>query len=363
MAFGRSPAWTEKEQRLNAALVRNWLYFVVLVLFCLVLVGGATRLTHSGLSITQWKPLHGVIPPLNLAQWQEEFELYKRIPEYQLLNKGMTLSEFQGLFWWEWAHRLLARTVGLIFAVPLCYFWLSGRLSKGLGWPLLGVLALGGLQGFIGWWMVSSGLSDRTDVSQYRLAVHLIMACLIIASSVYIGRGLKPRRHEDAPTAVSHALAVLLILAAFVQIYLGALVAGLDAGLSYNTWPLMDGALVPNDLLLQQPAWLNFFENPKTVQFAHRCGGYVLLLIALAHYLVEWRGAVSRGLDLELSQHARGALLILIAILLQAVLGIITLVTQMPLGLALAHQAGAIIVLILVTGHLRGYRPPMIEVD
>ncbi|MET3601736.1 cytochrome c oxidase assembly protein subunit 15 [Martelella mangrovi] len=363
MATATSPAWTESELRFNAALVRGWLYFVVLVLFCLVLVGGATRLTQSGLSITQWKPIHGIIPPLSLAEWQQEFDLYKRIPEYQLLNKGMSLAEFKNIFWWEWTHRLLARTVGIIFALPLLFFWMSKRLPKGLGWPLTGVLALGGLQGFIGWWMVSSGLSERTDVSQYRLAVHLIMACLIIAACVYIARGLKPRRHEDAPTAGSHGLAIILLLGAFVQIYLGALVAGLDAGLSYNTWPLMDGAVVPSGLLLQQPAWMNFFENPKTVQFVHRTGGYVLLLIAILHYLVEWRGAVARGLDLELSQHARGALVILVAIILQACLGIFTLVLQMPLLLALSHQAGAIIVLILVTGHLRGYRAPLIARD
>ncbi|MAM09924.1 MAG: heme A synthase [Rhizobiaceae bacterium] len=361
MANATSPALTESEQRFNAALVRGWLYFVVLTLFCLVLVGGATRLTQSGLSITEWKPIHGIIPPLSLAEWQEEFELYKRIPEYQLLNKGMSLAEFQNIFWWEWSHRLLARAVGLIFALPLLFFWMSKRLPKGLGWPLTGVLALGGLQGFIGWWMVSSGLTERTDVSQYRLAVHLVMACLIIAACVYIARGLKPRRHEDPPTRASHGFAIVLLFAAFIQIYLGALVAGLDAGLSYNTWPLMDGAIVPQDLLLHQPAWLNFFENPKTVQFTHRMGGYVLLLLALLHYVAEWRGAVARGLDLELSQHARGALTILIVILLQAALGIFTLVLQMPLWLALSHQAGAIIVLILVTGHLRGYRRPLIE--
>ncbi|WP_448474865.1 COX15/CtaA family protein [Martelella sp. FLE1502] len=359
MAFGKNITWSADELRFNAAMVRGWLYFVVLVLFCLVIVGGATRLTHSGLSITEWKPLHGVIPPLNLAQWQEEFELYKRIPEYQLVNKGMSLAEFQNLFWWEWAHRLLARTVGLIFAVPLFLFWTTGRLPKGLGLPLVGVLALGGLQGFIGWWMVSSGLSERTDVSQYRLAVHLIMACLIIASCVYIGRGLTPRKHEHVGGA--HWLAVLLLVATFVQLYLGALVAGLDAGLSYNTWPLMDGAVVPGGLLLQQPAWINFFENPKTVQFAHRCGGYILLLLAIMHFVIEWRSAVARGLDLELSQHARGALILLAAVVIQAVIGIITLVTMMPLPIALTHQAMAIIVLITATAHLRGYRAPRFE--
>lgn len=362
MAFGKTADWTDNQQKHNATAVRIWLYLVVLTLFCLVLVGGATRLTHSGLSITQWKPIHGVIPPLNLQQWQEEFALYKRIPEYQQLNQGMTLEGFKSLFWWEWAHRFLARSIGLIFAVPLLYFWMSGRLAKGLGWPLTGVLALGGLQGFIGWWMVSSGLVERTDVSQYRLAVHLIMACLIFASCIYIASGLKPRKHEAPPSFISHLFAGLLLLATFVQIYLGALVAGLDAGMSYNTWPLMDGAIVPSDLLLQQPALINFFENPKTVQFTHRIGGYILFLLALFHFLTEWRAAARRGLDLELSQHARGAAIILAAVTIQATLGIFTLVMQMPLWLALSHQGVAIIVLALVTRHLRGYRKPMFEI-
>ncbi|WP_176083949.1 COX15/CtaA family protein [Martelella sp. HB161492] len=349
----------DERERRNAALVRYWLYLVVLTLFCLVLVGGATRLTHSGLSITQWKPIHGVIPPLSLKDWQEEFALYQQIPEYQLLNKGMTLAGFKALFWWEWAHRLLARSIGLIFFVPLVYFWLSGRLAKSLRLPLFGVFLLGGFQGFIGWWMVSSGLSVRTDVSQYRLAIHLVTACLIFTACVYIAAGLKPRKVQPSPAFGSGSFAALLVLAVLVQIYLGALVAGLDAGFSYNTWPLMDGALVPDGLLVQHPAYLNFFENPKTVQFIHRIGGYTVFILALLHMIAEWRGAVARGLDLELSQHARGALLIFILVLVQACLGIFTLLFQVPLPLALCHQGMALIVLAAVVAHARGYRQPM----
>jgi cytochrome c oxidase assembly protein subunit 15 len=166
----------------NRAQIRIWLGVVVLALFALVLVGGATRLTESGLSITEWKPIHGVIPPLTEAEWQEEFELYKQIPQYEQLNSDMTVDGFKTIFWWEWAHRLLARSIGLIFALPLAFFWIRGQIEPRLKLPLIGLLALGGFQGFIGWWMVSSGLADRTEVSQYRLATHLVIACLIFIS-------------------------------------------------------------------------------------------------------------------------------------------------------------------------------------
>lgn len=173
----------------NRRQIRGWLAAVLFALFALVLVGGATRLTESGLSITEWKPVHGVIPPLSAEEWEEEFRLYQRIPQYEQINKGMTVDEFKTIFWWEWAHRLLARGIGVIFALPLFFFWVTGRIERRLRLPLLGILALGGFQGFIGWWMVSSGLAERTAVSQYRLATHLTIACLIFAACMWIYRG------------------------------------------------------------------------------------------------------------------------------------------------------------------------------
>ncbi|MGO4837400.1 COX15/CtaA family protein, partial [Rhizobiaceae sp. 2RAB30] len=183
--------------------VRAWLYVVLVVLFALVMVGGATRMTGSGLSITEWKPIHGVIPPLNQAEWQEEFEKYRQIPQYEQINKGMTLDEFKGIFWWEWAHRLLARGVGFLVAIPLVFFWLTGRLERPLKPRLVGLLALGGLQGAIGWWMVASGLVERVSVSQYRLATHLTLACIIIVAVTYIARGLATYSQASADRGVT----------------------------------------------------------------------------------------------------------------------------------------------------------------
>jgi heme a synthase len=332
----------------NRGRIRIWLGIVVLVLVALVLVGGATRLTGSGLSITQWKPIHGVIPPLSEAEWQEEFALYQQIPQYRQLNSDMTVEGFKTIFWWEWAHRLLARSIGLVFALPLAWFWLRGQVESRLKLPLLGILALGGLQGFIGWWMVSSGLLERTDVSQYRLATHLMIACLIFSACVWIGRGLAPHSDDPAPSHGSKTMAAAIAVMALVQIYLGALVAGLDAGLSYNTWPLMDGALVPGDLFVQQPAWINLFENPKTVQFAHRCGAYLLFAMAALHMVASLRGAAW-------TTHARRSVLLFGLVAIQAAIGITTLILQVPVGWGVAHQAGALAVLGFALAHWRGF--------
>ncbi len=326
--------------------VRIWLYIVLLVLFALFLVGGATRLTDSGLSITEWKPIHGVIPPLSEADWLEELEKYRQIPEYQQINKGMSLDEFKTIFWWEWAHRLLARGVGLVMALPLAFFWLTGRLEGHLKPKLLGLLALGGFQGFVGWWMVSSGLSERVDVSQYRLATHLTLACIIFTAVMWVARGLAPHSQGPAGQGTRRFAGVMALLVLF-QIYLGALVAGLDAGMAYNTWPLMDGSLVPGDLFVQQPWWINLFENPKTVQFVHRLGAYVVLIAAFAHAVTAW-------LSLPGSTHARRALVLLGLILVQAGLGITALVLVVPFGWALVHHAFAIVVLGFAVAHWRG---------
>jgi cytochrome c oxidase assembly protein subunit 15 len=327
--------------------VRWWLYVVILVLFAIFLVGGATRLTGSGLSITEWKPIHGVIPPIGEAEWEEEFAKYREIPQYEQLNKGMTLDEFKTIFWWEWAHRLLARGVGLVVAIPLAFFWLTRRLEPHLKPRLLGLLALGGLQGFIGWWMVASGLSERVSVSQYRLAVHLLLACLIFTATMAIARGLAPQ----APAAgrATQRFAGWLVVLVLVQIYLGALVAGLHAGMTYNTWPLMDGAIWPDGLLTQQPWWINFFENPKTVQFMHRMGAYVVFAAAIWHAVATLRAAPGTA-------HARRAVILMLLVSLQAVVGIATLLSVVHLHTALTHHALAIVVLGFAAAHWRGTR-------
>jgi cytochrome c oxidase assembly protein subunit 15 len=330
----------------NRALVRGWLYVVLAVLMALFLVGGATRLTDSGLSITEWKPIHGVIPPLSETEWQEELAKYRQIPEYQQINKGMSLDEFKTIFWWEWAHRLLARGVGLVMALPLAFFWLSGRLENHLKPKLLGLIALGGFQGFVGWWMVSSGLSQRVDVSQYRLATHLTLACIIFAAVMWVARGLA---RQSAPPAESRTrrLAGVMVLLVLFQIYLGALVAGLDAGMAYNTWPLMDGGLVPGGLFVQQPWWINLFENPKTVQFVHRLGAYTVLAFAIWHAIAAWR-------DSPGSTHARRAQVLLGLIVCQALIGITALLLVVPFDWALLHHGFAIVVLGFAVAHWRG---------
>ncbi|MFP1633145.1 COX15/CtaA family protein [Zhengella sp. ZM62] len=333
-------------QARNRAAVRRWLYVVLLWLLALVVVGGATRLTDSGLSITEWKPIHGIVPPLSEAEWQEELAKYRQIPEYQQINKGMSLEEFKVIFWWEWGHRFLARMVGFLFALPLAFFWLTGRLETRLKPRLLGLLALGGLQGFVGWWMVASGLTERTDVSQYRLAVHLTLASVIFAAIMYVARGLAV--HSGGPSsAATRKGAGWMVLLVLVQIYLGALVAGLDAGFTYNTWPLMDGALVPGGLWLQEPWWINAFENPKTVQFIHRCGAYAVLAAAIVHMLRTMKREAG-------STHARRSALLAGLVVVQAVFGIVTLLMQVPLFWGLVHQATALVILGFAVAHWRG---------
>lgn len=334
--------------RRNRAVQRVWLGLVLVAIFALVLVGGATRLTDSGLSITEWKPIHGVIPPLSEAEWQEELELYRQIPEYQLINRGMSLDEFKVIYWWEWAHRFLARGVGVLFAVPLLVFWVTGRIEKRLRWPLVGLFFLGGLQGAVGWWMVASGLVDRVDVSQYRLATHLTLACLIFAAIVWVMRGLAPHSGDPAPSIGFRRGAGALSLLILVQIYLGGLVAGLDAGLASSTWPLMNGAIVPEGLMAISPAWRNFFENELTVQFIHRMAGYLLFALAAWHMVA----GIMRGRD---TTHCRRAVVLFVLVTIQAMIGIITIVTQVPFGWALAHQGWAVVVLGFAVAHWRGF--------
>src|SRR5437016_9245381 len=264
--------------------VRWWLIAVAALIAIMVLVGGATRLTESGLSIVEWKPVTGMLPPLNEAQWVQAFEGYKAIPQYRELSAGLSLSEFKTIFWWEWSHRLLGRVIGAVYLLPFLYFlWryaMSGELKRRL-WLIFG---LGALQGAVGWWMVASGLAGRTEVSQYRLATHLVLALLIFAAIVWTLRRLGDRAPLVAQPRLRVTSAALVVLT-FVQLYLGALVAGLRAGLVYNTWPEIDGAFIPSTarLWFEQPWWRNLFENTLTVQFEHRMTAYALLALALFH--------------------------------------------------------------------------------
>lgn len=322
--------------------VRLWLYVICIMVFAMVLVGGATRLTDSGLSITEWKPLLGIIPPLSSADWLDAFTKYQLIPEYTQINQGMSLTEFKFIYWWEWAHRFLGRIIGIVFFLPLVFFWMTGRIEKQIKPHLVFLLFLGGLQGAIGWWMVMSGLVERVDVSQYRLAIHLIIACFIFAYAFWIARGLAPHAAEPAPTWLK-LLSPFILLIAFFQIFLGGLVAGLDAGLAFNDWPLMDGALVPGGLDVLSPYWINWFENPKSVQFNHRLVAYFLTAIVFLQML-----ATSK-----ISTHGGRAKLLFAVVFAQAALGVTTLVLQVPLNWALAHQAGAVILLAVTVNNLR----------
>lgn len=336
---------TLSPQEAQLAGVRLWLYSIVGLITAMVLVGGATRLTDSGLSITEWKPILGAIPPLRAADWQVAFDKYRQIPEYQLINKGMSLSEFQFIFWWEWGHRFLGRIIGLAFFVPAVIFWALGWLPRALKPRIVILFILGGLQGAVGWWMVASGLVERVDVSQYRLAVHLTLACVLFAAVLWVALGLREHK-ADASTSSMRWCATLLLALVLVQIFVGALVAGMDAGLAYNTWPLMDGAIVPTGLGAMSPLWLNIFENAKTVQFDHRMIAYALWTLALIHALWLSVKPVSNSVKIL-------AWLIFIAITGQAIVGILTLLWAVPLDVALLHQLGVLVVLAFCVVYLR----------
>lgn len=336
--------------------VRLWLLAVAALVVATLLVGGATRLTESGLSITEWKPVTGIVPPLTEAQWRVEFEKYKAIPQYQQINRGMTLSEFKTIFWWEWGHRLLGRAIGAVFLLPFLLFLWRGWIGSGLRWKLWALFALGGVQGAVGWWMVYSGLSDRVSVSQYRLAFHMTLACVIYAGLVWTLRSLNPGPVTETSTRVRIGAALITLLVV-LQIYLGALVAGLDAGLTYNTWPLIDGALVPaaERLWFLDPAWRNFFENELMVQFVHRMVAYALWLVAILHMLDVMR-TLRRGAAVST------AIWLAVTVTAQAAVGIATLLYLVPIWLALLHQGMAIVILTIAIVHAESlWRQPKSE--
>ena len=341
--------------------IRLWLFVVAALIFAMVLVGGATRLTESGLSITEWQPVTGALPPLNEAQWQTEFEKYQAIPQYRQLNAGMSLADFKTIYWWEWAHRIIGRVIGAVFFVPFaCFLW-RGWIPPNRRAGLWMILALGALQGAIGWWMVASGLADRVEVSQYRLATHLVLACLIYVAVLWTGTRWQDERAQSLfgkldkaaqPVSV-RAGAIGLVVLLLMQIYLGALVAGLRAGHAYNTWPLIDGGFVPQSsrLLFEVPLWRNFFENPLTVQFDHRMLGYLIGLLAILQ-LFNVAKLVKRG------PISTSAALVAAAVIVQIALGIWTLLSVAALPLALLHQATAMITLTFSVIHAATTIPP-----
>ncbi|WP_036261591.1 COX15/CtaA family protein [Methylocapsa aurea] len=344
-AHGAAPSAHARKANRAVAI---WLWSLAALVFLMVVVGGATRLTESGLSITQWKPLSGVIPPLSEADWLAEFENYKKIPQYSAVFPNMDLSGFKVIFFWEWSHRLLGRLIGLATLLPLIYFWAKGLLPLGMKSKLLGLLALGGLQGFVGWWMVESGLAGRIEVAQERLAIHLLLASLTFGILVWLAASLKTRPAELDESILPGlkwfaGAGVLLVL---LQIGLGALVAGLRAGRAFNTWPLIDGYFVPplEKLALLEPLWRNFLDNLLMVQFQHRMLAYALLVFALAQAFWTWRAAAA-------SRALRRALALVGLIAAQAGIGIAALVLVVPLWAGLAHQAFAMIVLAMAVAH------------
>jgi heme a synthase len=326
-----------------SSLLVWWLLGVASLVFCLLIVGGITRLTESGLSITEWKPLSGALPPLGEAQWAEEFRKYRQIPEYREINgpAGMTLTDFKFIYFWEWVHRFIARLIGLVFALPLAWFWLKNAIPAGYHLRLLTLLALGGLQGAIGWWMVVSGLSQRTDVSHFRLSAHLMLALIIIAALVWTALDLQNlRRNPDAKPAKLQRMPALVMAALAVQLLLGAWVAGLNAGQVSNSWPLMNDRFWPEGIDWSGGAVFTFSHDPFLIHFLHRWWAWiaVIALIIMARRL---RAPESRLISIAIHS----------AFGLQILLGIATVMTGVNLILAVAHQAtGAVLVASAVWG-------------
>lgn len=319
--------------------VRLWLLALIVLVFGIVLVGGATRLTESGLSITEWNLVTGTLPPLSEAAWAAEFERYRQTSQYEILNRGMSMEAFRTIYWWEWGHRQLGRFIGLVYIGGFLWFALRRTVT---GRTLAALTATGvllGTQGGVGWIMVASGLEPgMTAVAPVRLMLHLTLACLFFSVLVVLFVRLGGAAHEDASPALRVG-AWLLVALAFVQTALGALVAGHDAGLTYNTWPLMDGRLVPRGLTLLEPLWFNLVDNVTAIQFNHRIGAYVLT-VAILLYAVMLRGAPAR-------LRAR-AIVMSALVLAQVALGIATLLYVVPIGLALAHQALALVLLFVL---------------
>jgi len=321
--------------------IANWLMLVAAMVFVMVVVGGITRLTESGLSITRWEPISGAIPPFGADGWQAQFDLYKASPQYAQMGHGMTLADFKFIFFWEYIHRLLGRLIGLAFALPLAWFWWKRAIPAGFGWKLGALLALGALQGAIGWWMVASGLVDRPEVSHIRLAVHLLTALLIFAGLIWVALDLKAR-------AKPPLLAIWALCALFLQFMFGAYIAGLDAGYAFNTWPKMGEEWYPAGAEWMQPMLRNFADNPVTVQFVHRWLAFVVAGFAFWLGLKAWL----RGMRME-------AAALVGAVIAQIVLGILTILSGVQIDIAASHQGMAVLLLaaMVTAAHRLGEAP------
>lgn len=318
--------------------IARWLLAVAALVFLMVIVGGITRLTESGLSMVRWEPISGAIPPMSEAAWEAEFDAYRATPEYQKINRGMSMSEFKEIFFWEYVHRLLGRIIGLAFAVPLLWFAWKKAIPRGYGWKLTALLFLGGLQGAIGWWMVASGLVDRPEVSHIRLAVHLLLALFIFSALIWTALDLRRlAAHPGSPPARMSLLAIWTFCMLGLQLMFGAYVAGLDAGYAFNSWPKMGDEWFPSGTPLLEPFLVNLADNPIVVQFVHRWLAFVVAGLAFALAARAWQ----RG--------QQGAALALAAtVSLQILLGIATLVTGVELWIAVAHQGMAALLLATV---------------
>jgi cytochrome c oxidase assembly protein subunit 15 len=332
-------AESERARIDSRGAVRVWLLAVAALVLAMVLVGGATRLTESGLSITEWKPVTGVLPPLSAADWQAEFDRYKQIPQYSRLNPDMTLDGFKTIFWWEWSHRLLARVIGFAYVLPALWFWARGAFKGALGRQVALATALLALEPIVGWWMVSSGLGERAEVAQDRLAMHLLIAAGVLGTAVYAAVGSSARESAVAPRGFVVAAAVFALLV-YVQLGLGALVAGLRAGLIYNTWPLMGDRFLPGEAFGAPDAPVN---DPATAQFDHRLQAYAVLAFALVQAFAALRAAPRPLIRRTVALAAVAAI--------QGALGVMTLLFLAPIPLALAHQAVALVLFGLACAH------------
>lgn len=328
--------------------IADWLLFVAALVFVMIVVGGITRLTESGLSITRWEPISGAIPPLTAEQWQAQFDAYRNSPQYAQINSGMSLSEFKQIFFWEYIHRLLGRLIGLAFAIPLAWFAWKKAIPKGYGWRLIALLTLGGLQGAIGWWMVASGLVDRPEVSHIRLAVHLLTAFLIFGALVWTALDLKALAREDhSRPARMPTIAIWTLSVLGLQFLFGAYVAGLEAGYAFNSWPKMGDEWFPAQTPMLEPYLVNFVDNPIMVQFIHR---WLAFVVAAFAGMLAIR-AIAAG-------HKGAGHAVVTAVAVQILLGIATIMTGVELWIGVAHQGMAVLLLaaIILAAHRLGQR-------
>mgnify|MGYP000153265842 FL=1 len=317
-----------------------WLFVCCAMVFIMVVVGGVTRLTDSGLSIVEWQPVSGTLPPMSQSDWDEFHQKYKETPQYQKINKGMSVDEFKTIFWWEYIHRLLGRLIGLVFFIPFVYFLIRKQIDKPLGIKLSGIFVLGGLQGLMGWYMVMSGLVNDPHVSQYRLTAHLGLAFVIFAAMFWVATDLlydkNKSPHDPEALRGVRRFSIGLSWLIFIMVLSGGLVAGIRAGLAYNTFPLMNGHFIPPEIFLLEPWWRNFFDNMATVQFDHRLIAWILMFTVPYFWFKARKQQLSDSAKLACN-------LLLIMLVIQVGLGISTLLLAVPIKLAAAHQGGAML--------------------